>query len=710
MAQAILVVPTGHQVGLTSVAVGLVHALDRQGIRVGFCKPIAQTPLLGDQPERSSHLVKRVANIDAPPPMAISVAEEHYLHGDSDRIFEDVVARYEAAAAGADVVIVEGLVSTDSQPYAAALNEGLARTLDANVVFVCSSMAKSPQEISESLEIAMRQMHLQQGQILGAIVNQAGAPYGGNKFMLSGAVGGWFEDYRETVALFRSGALRLLGVIPWQRDLIAPRVKDVKAFLGAEDISPGDLTRRVTDVVVGAANLVFASERLRSGTLFITSGDREDLVVAAAMAALGGRHVAAVLLTNGRTPSLHTMALVKPGLRTGLPILGVSTDSFSAALRVREMDSEVPLDDSERIQSLMDAVASNLDSAYFEDVIKVPKKQRRLSPPAFRHLLVEKAKSAHKRIVLPEGTEPRTLQAARDVQERGVAKCVLLAEPEDVARVAGRHGILLPEGIEILSPKAHIQRFIPRLVELRQHKGMNPLHAEEALQDNVMLGTMMLQAGEVDGLVSGAAHTTANTIRPALQIIKTAPGTKLVSSVFFMCLPDQVLVYADCAINPDPSAEELADIAIQSADSAAAFGIAPKVAMISYSTGSSGSGSGVDKVREATKLAKARRPDLLIDGPLQYDAAATASVAHSKAPGSPVAGEATVYIFPDLNTGNTTYKAVQRSAGVISIGPMLQGLRKPVNDLSRGALVEDIVFTIALTAIQAEQFAVREGR
>jgi phosphate acetyltransferase len=246
------------------------------------------------------------------------------------------------------------------------------------------------------------------------------------------------------------------------------------------------------------------------------------------------------------------------------------------------------------------------------------------------------------------------------------------------------------------------------MVELRQHKGLTAGLAEEQLHDPVVLGTMMLHLGEVDGLVSGAVHTTANTIRPALQLIKTAPGTRLVSSIFFMCLPEQVLVYGDCAINIDPSAEELADIAIQSAESAQAFGIAPRVAMLSYSTGTSGSGSDVDKVKEATCLARERRPDLLIDGPLQYDAATIKEVAESKAPDSRVAGRATVFIFPDLNTGNTTYKAVQRSAEVISIGPMLQGLRKPVNDLSRGALVEDIVFTIALTAIQAEQARERE--
>ncbi|MBF3257559.1 phosphate acetyltransferase, partial [Pseudomonas aeruginosa] len=297
---------------------------------------------------------------------------------------------------------------------------------------------------------------------------------------------------------------------------------------------------------------------------------------------------------------------------------------------------------------------------------------------------------------------PRTVQAAAICQARGIARCVLLAKPEEVQAVAQAQGIVLPEGLEIIDPDLVRQRYVEPMVELRKGKGLNAPMAEQQLEDSVVLATMMLALDEVDGLVSGAIHTTASTIRPALQLIKTAPGYNLVSSVFFMLLPDQVLVYGDCAVNPDPSASDLAEIAVQSAASAQAFGIPARVAMISYSTGDSGSGVDVDKVREATRLAREQRPDLLIDGPLQYDAAAIASVGRQKAPNSPVAGQATVFIFPDLNTGNTTYKAVQRSADCVSVGPMLQGLRKPVNDLSRGALVEDIVYTIALTAIQAD--------
>ncbi|CAA9586522.1 MAG: BioD-like N-terminal domain / Phosphate acetyltransferase [uncultured Truepera sp.] len=704
--QAILVVPTGQRVGLTTVAVGLVHALDRRGVRVGFCKPIAQ-PRGGDTgPERSGRLIEHVAGFSPPPPLPAGEAEGMLAHGQRERLFEEVVARFEAASERADVVVVEGLVSMPEHPYAASLNTGIATTLDADVIFVAVPGESTPEELSEALEVAAQPFGgVGSRRVVGCVLNQVGAPPEADGF-LRGAEPQPNPDYAERVRaevpVFKRN-LGLLGAIPWERDLLAPRVADVQRFLGAEVLHEGDLGRRVTDVALGASTMVNAAQRLLPGTLFITSGDREDLVLAASMAALSGRPVAAMLLTNGRRPSAPLLSLCEQGLSTGLTLMLVPDDSFQAALRVRGMDLEVPLDDTERIDLLAGRVAASLDGTVLGQLTGAAKEGRRLSPPAFRHLLVERARAADKRIVLPEGDEPRTLQAASICLERGVARPVLLGDPEAVYAAAARSGLTLPDGLEILSPGEHVGRFVEPLVALRKHKGLNAPMAEEALQDNVMLGTMMLHQDEVDGLVSGAVHTTANTIRPALQLIKTTPDVRVVSSVFFMCLPEQVLVYGDCAINPDPTPEELADIAVQSADSALAFGIPARVAMLSYSTGTSGSGSDVEKVRLATRIAQTRRPELLIDGPLQYDAAATEEVARSKAPDSRVAGRATVFIFPDLNTGNTTYKAVQRSAEVISIGPMLQGLRKPVNDLSRGALVEDIVYTIALTAIQAQE-------
>jgi len=385
-----------------------------------------------------------------------------------------------------------------------------------------------------------------------------------------------------------------------------------------------------------------------------------------------------------------------------LPILKVPGDSWQTATRLAQMSTEVASDDLERVQRAMEFTAEHIDADWLARHSRIPL-ETRMSPAAFCYRLTERARAAKKRIVLPEGTEPRTVRAAAICAEREIAHCVLIGDPVEVRRVAAAQEVRLPANVEIVDPASIRAEYVEPLMELRKHKALSAQNARDFLEDNVWLGTMMLALGKVDGLVSGAVHSTANTIRPALQLIKTKPGAKVVSSVFFMCLPEQVVVYGDCAVIPDPDAATLADIAIQSAESAERFGIAPRVALLSYSTGESGSGSDVDKVRQATRLARAMRPDLPIDGPLQYDAAAIPDVAATKAPNSPVAGRATVFVFPDLNTGNTTYKAVQRSAHVISIGPMLQGLRRPVNDLSRGAMVEDIVYTIAITAIQADQ-------
>lgn len=342
---------------------------------------------------------------------------------------------------------------------------------------------------------------------------------------------------------------------------------------------------------------------------------------------------------------------------------------------------------------------SEIDSDAFE-AYKTADRTQKLSPYAFRNQVVRLAQNAKKRIVLPEGDEPRTIEAAAICQSRGIAQCVLLGDADKIRAVADERGVTLPDGIEIIEPATVIEKYVAPMVERRKGK-IDEEGARQALQDTVYLGTMMLQVGDVDGLVSGAVHTTADTIRPAFQLIKTAPEYSLVSSVFFMLLPDQVVVYGDCAVNPNPTAEQLAEITIQSAESAKSFGIDPKVALISYSTMNSGSGEDVEMVKSALQIVREKAPSLKVDGPLQFDAASVPSVGKQKAPNSQVAGEANVFIFPDLNTGNTTYKAVQRTAGVISVGPMLQGLNKPVNDLSRGCLVDDIVYTIALTAIQA---------
>lgn len=709
MAKALYLAPTGFGVGLTSVTLGLFRALDRVGLRVGFCKPIAQPHESDKGPDRSTRLLRPVMDHEPPEPLDPDHARQLFSDGETGRLMEDIVQLYESAAEDHDVVLVEGLVQTRAHGQTGRLNAEIAKTLDADVILVAvPGRIKDPAHLEDRIEIAGNLFGgLEDPRLIGCILNKIDAPVDEsgriNPHLGTVAEQGQEALIREKCKIFDDDGFRLLGCIPWAEELVAPRTGDIAEHLGAKVINAGRMhERRAMHVSLSARTARNMCANLRAGTLVVTPGDRDDIIMASCMAAMNGMPLAGLLLTGGMEPDSRIMQLAEPALQDGLPVLCVETNSYQTITALNRMNPEVPVDDRERLEAVMDSIAARIDAEWLKDKCGI-QHEPRLSPPAFRYQLVKRANRADKRIVLPEGDEPRTVRAAAMCQSRGIARCVLIGRPDAVRGVAQAQGVELPEGLEIVDPEEVRADYVEPMVELRKHKGLNAPMAEAQLEDNVVLATMMLARDEVDGLVSGAVHTTANTIRPALQLIKTSDNARIVSSVFFMCLPEQVLVYGDCAVNPDPDAEELADIAIQSADSAVLFGITPRVAMISYSTGESGSGSDVEKVREATRIAAERRPDLELDGPLQYDAAVMENVARSKAPDSVVAGRATVLIFPDLNTGNTTYKAVQRSANVVSIGPMLQGLRKPVNDLSRGALVEDIVYTIALTAIQAAQ-------
>ncbi|MEH0835283.1 phosphate acetyltransferase [Pectobacterium cacticida] len=711
MSRTIMLIPTGTSVGLTSVSLGVIRSMEQKGVRLSVFKPIAQ-PRGGDNaPDQTTTIIRANSTISAAEPLAISHVEALLSSNQQDVLMEEIIARYHENTKDAEVVLVEGLVPTRKHQFANALNYEIAKTLNAEIVFVLALGNDSPAQLKDRIELARSSFGGSKNKnITGVIINKLNAPVdeqGRTRPDLSEI----FDDStKASIAnidpkqLFTNSPLPVLGCIPWSFDLIATRAIDMAKHLNARIISEGDIqTRRVKSVTFCARSIPHMLEHFRPGSLLVTSADRPDVLVAACLAAMNGVEIGALLLTGGYEMDPSVAKLCERAFQTGLPVFMVNTNTWQTSLSLQSFNLEVPADDRQRVELVQEYVARHIDPQWIDSLSAASERSRRLSPPAFRYQLTELARKAGKRIVLPEGDEPRTVKAAAICAERGIAHCVLLGNPEEIQRVAAAQGVELGKGIEIVDPVAVRERYVPRLVELRKNKGMTEVVAREQLEDNVVLGTLMLEQGEVDGLVSGAVHTTANTIRPPLQLIKTAPGSSLVSSVFFMLLPEQVLVYGDCAINPDPTAEQLAEIAIQSADSAAAFGIEPRVAMISYSTGNSGAGSDVEKVREATHLAQQKRPDLIIDGPLQYDAAIMADVAKSKAPNSPVAGKATVFIFPDLNTGNTTYKAVQRSADLISIGPMLQGMRKPVNDLSRGALVDDIVYTVALTAIQATQ-------
>jgi phosphate acetyltransferase len=661
--------------------------------------------------------MKLGALLDPPAPIGRDEAEALLKAGDDQTLMERVVALCSGAAAGSDVLVVEGMRPEPGIVYSSRVNALMLKALDAELLLVGSPRGESPGELAHAVAIAARGYGgLADGRPVGCILNRvtpgaaAGTASEARTHWIDAATeeedlsAAQLEVYR---AALEAEKLRPLAVVPSSGELAAPRVKDLADALGAKVLRAGDYDRRrIRSVALCAMAVPGSIKVFRPGRLLITPGDRSDIVVAASLAVLNGVPLAGLLLTGGVEPEEHVFTICEQALKTGLPVLAVPDGSYAAANAVAGMNLKIPTDDAERVDRVMTAVADRVDPEWLEALVRTNRVPR-LSPPAFRHRLVEAARAAVKRIVLPEGTEPRTVAAAAIVHQRGIARCVLLGNPEEVLEAARKQGVTLPSTIEILDPAKVAPAYVGQLVERRKSKGMTPEIAAGELGDTIMIGTMMMALGEADGLVSGAIHTTAHTIRPALQIIKTVPGCNLVSSVFFMCLPEQVLVFGDCAVNPNPTAEQLADIAIQSADSARAFGIEPRVAMLSYSTGTSGGGADVEKVKRATDLARALRPELLLDGPLQYDAAVMPDVARQKAPKSQVAGRATVLIFPDLNTGNVTYKAVQRSANVVSMGPMLQGLAKPVNDLSRGCLVEDIVFTITLTAIQAQQAAQR---
>ncbi|KPD03111.1 phosphate acetyltransferase [Moellerella wisconsensis ATCC 35017] len=710
MSRTIMLIPTGTSVGLSSVSLGVVRSMEQKGVRLSMFKPIAQ-PRNGNKDQTTEVLRAHSSNNTIIEPLNMDYVESLLTSNQKDVLMEEIVARYHQNTKDAEVILIEGLVPTRKHPFAQSLNYNIAKTLGAEIVFVTAPGNNSPSQMHERLELVRSEFGGQRNEsIIGVIVNKVNAPVdeqGRTRPDLSEI----FDDSsKATIAnidpkeLAENSPLPILASIPWNFDLIATRAIDMAKHLGASIINEGEIkTRRVKSVTFCARSIPHMLEHFRPGSLLVTSADRPDVLVSACLAAMNGVEIGAILLTGGYQIDAPIRGLCEQAFATGLPVFMVDSNTWQTSLNLQSFSLEVPSDDHDRIEQIQNYVARHISSQWIESLVADSERPNRLSPPAFRYQLTELARKAGKRIVLPEGDEPRTIKAASICAERGIANCVLLGNPEEIRRVASAQGIELGTGIELVDPVKVREIYVPRLVELRKNKGMTEVVAREQLEDNVVLGTLMLEKGEVDGLVSGAVHTTANTIRPPLQLIKTAPGSSLVSSVFFMLLPDQVFVYGDCAINPDPTAEQLSEIAIQSADSAKAFGIEPRVAMISYSTGNSGAGSDVEKVREATRLAQEKRPDLMIDGPLQYDAAVMADVAKSKAPNSPVAGKATVFIFPDLNTGNTTYKAVQRSADLVSIGPMLQGMRKPVNDLSRGALVDDIVYTVALTAIQAAQ-------
>ena len=493
--------------------------------------------------------------------------------------------------------------------------------------------------------------------------------------------------------------------IPEDTFLVAPTMREVMAAIDGTLIKGDEelLSREVLGVVIAGMSMVNVLPRLSESSIVMIPADRTEVLLATLLAHSSGTFpsISGILL-NGPFPLPEQIDRLMDGVSSNLPIIATDEGTFETAVKVINTRGRFAAASQRRYDTALSMFEQYVDTAMLSRSLGLARSSV-VTPLMFEYQLVERSRADRRRIVLPEGNDDRVIRAAATVLARGIADLVILGDEGDIRTRAAELGVDLTAA-QIISPfdPHYVEQFAQEYARLRAHKGISLDQAADTVTDVSYFGTLMVHLGLADGMVSGAAHTTAHTIRPAFEIIKTKPGVSVVSSVFLMALADRVLVYGDCAVIPDPTSEQLADIAISSAATAAQFGIDPRVAMLSYSTGESGSGADVEKVRAATALVRDRAPELLVEGPIQYDAAADAAVAAAKMPGSQVAGRATVFVFPDLNTGNNTYKAVQRSAGAVAIGPVLQGLNKPINDLSRGALVDDIVNTIAITAIQAQ--------
>jgi phosphate acetyltransferase len=680
--------------GKATIALGILHRLAAKVAKVGVFRPITRIPA-GD-PERDYILELLLEHTTAGLPYNQCVGVTYQqLHADRDTAIAMIVDSYHAMAELCDVVVIVGSDYTDvASPAELSINARIAVNLSAPVLLTVSAKDRTVEEVRSVVGVCLAELAAQRAHTAAVVANRCDPSQ--------------LTALRDALASLRTTTppTPRCYVLPEEPLLSAPTVAELEMAVGAATIS-GDASlaeREVTSVLVAGMTCDHILERLRDGMAVITPGDRSDVVlaVASAHAAEGFPSLSCVILNGGF--ELHpSVAALVAGLRLRLPIIATTLGTYETASAAASARGRLTATSRRKIDTALELMDRHVDVADLLAQLAIPIPTV-VTPQMFTHGLQQRARSDRKHIVLPEGDDDRILKSAGPLLMRGVADLTILGDEAKIRMRAAELGVDL-SAADVIDPRESELRdqFAEQYAEMRRAKGITVEHAREIMHEFSYFGTMLVYNGIVDGMVSGAAHTTANTVRPALEIIRTVPGVATVSSVFLMCLPDRVLAYGDCAIVPNPTPEQLADIAICSARTAAQFGIEPRVAMLSYSTGESGHGADVDKVRAATALVRARDPNLPVEGPIQYDAAVEPSVAAAKMRDSPVAGHATVLIFPDLNTGNNTYKAVQRSAGAIAIGPVLQGLRKPVNDLSRGALVEDIVNTVAITAIQAQQ-------
>ncbi|CPR11635.1 phosphate acetyltransferase [Mycobacterium bohemicum DSM 44277] len=686
-ATAIYIAAPEPETGKSTIALGLLHRLRATVARVGVFRPITR---LGEDRDYILELLLEQTTAGLSYEQCVGVTYRQ-LHADIDAAIGSIVDSYHAVAEVCDAVVIVGSDYTDvTRPAELSVNARIAVNLGVPVLLAVSAKGRTADEVASVVQVCLSELSAQRAHTAAVVASRCQPAE--------------LAAVRGSLAALGSFAQRSY-VLPEEPLLSAPTVAELERAVDGVAVS-GEASlreREVMGVLVAGMTADHVLERLEDGMAVITPGDRSDVVlaVASAHAANGFPSLSCLILNGGFT--LHpSIAALVAGLRLRLPIISTDLGTYEAASAAASAHGRVTATSQRKIDTALGLMDRYVDITDLIAQLAIPIPTV-TTPQMFTYRLQLRARADRRHIVLPEGDDDRILKSAGRLLARGVADLTILGEESQIRLRSGELGVDL-DGATVIDPlRSELRdKFADQYAELRKGKGIAIEHAREIMCDATYFGTMLVHNGMVDGMVSGAAHTTAHTVRPAFEIIKTAPDVSTVSSIFFMCLPDRVLVYGDCAIVPDPTPEQLADIAISSAHTAAQFGVEPRVALLSYSTGDSGTGADVDKVRTATDLVRSREPQLPVEGPIQYDAAIEPSVAATKLGDSPVAGRATVLIFPDLNTGNNTYKAVQRSAGAIAIGPVLQGLRKPVNDLSRGALVEDIVNTVAITAIQAQ--------
>jgi len=697
MIKTVFITSTEPYSGKSIISLGLINMLLGKAQKIGYFKPIINR---STEEGKSDHIQTVLSYFDLPVSYDDAHAftwEEAMQQSENEsqgEMIDTIIRKYKQLEDKYDFTVIEGSdYQGEGTAFEFEVNASIAKNLGAPVIVVISGENKTTAQVANAAITVVRNFEAREIQVLAVVANKVSLEQ--------------VNDVTELLAVQLPPSV-IVTVIPATRGLQAPTMKEIYESLDAQLLFGEErLSNQVDNFVTGAMQVPNFLNYIKENVLIITPGDRGDIIIAALQANLSTSYpqIAGIILTADTMPEEPIIRLIK-GLQTVVPILSVKTGTFQTTTEVGNIRSKITPDNTKKIQLAIDVFNKYVDVPKLDERIITYKHSGGITPRMFQYQITSRAKSVKKHIVLPEGNDERILKAAARLISQDIVTLTLLGNPDDILANIKRLGLNLDlSKINIVNPAAsdNYQDYVNTLYELRKTKNVNLEMATDMMTDVSYFGTMMVYKGHADGMVSGAVHTTQHTIRPALQFVKTKPGISVVSSVFFMCLPDRVSVFGDCAVNPNPTAEQLAEIAISSAESSKRFGIEPRIAMLSYSSGTSGEGEDVEKVRRATEIVKVKRPDLKVEGPIQYDAAVDPIVGKSKLPGSEVAGQASVLIFPDLNTGNNTYKAVQRETGALAIGPMLQGLNKPVNDLSRGCTVDDIFNTVIITAIQAQE-------